>query len=96
MNKISTRILTASALAAFVVLGSGCATTGQLDEVRAMAEEAKQAAAQAASNASAAGSKADAAAMKADEAMNAAGSAQKCCQANSEKMNRMFEKAMTK
>lgn len=96
MNIQKSKILLATAMAAFVVLGSGCATKGELAEVRAMAESAQQEAASAASAAAAAESSAKAASMKADDAQNAAGAAQKCCQANSEKMNRMFEKAMTK
>lgn len=92
----SSKILLVSAMAAFVVLGSGCATKGQLEEVRALAASAQKSAEQAVTTASAADSKASAAAQKADQAADAAGAAQKCCQANSEKMNRMFEKAMTK
>ncbi len=82
---------------------SGCVTTGDLEEVRAMAEQAAQdaAAAQQAANAAerkataaqSTASEANARATRAEEAANAA---EQCCKANTERMNRMFEKSMQK
>jgi ABC-type nitrate/sulfonate/bicarbonate transport system substrate-binding protein len=68
-----------SALGAVVLLSggllSGCASTDQLNEVRAIAERADQ---------------------KASKAMEAAQDAQACCNANSEKYNKMYQKMMSK
>jgi hypothetical protein len=74
----------ASALAVTVML-SGCATDQMKKDIadtRAMAEQAQ--------------SSADQAQSTADAAMRSASEAQACCDANSEKIDRMFRKAMTK
>ena len=99
-------LVNAATLAAvFMVLGScaSCVTTEQLAEVRAIAENAQSAASGAAEAASNAGSSADQATAAANEAMGAAKSAQEaadaanaCCNENSSKLDRMFEKAMQK
>ena len=85
-----------------MILG-GCATVEQLNEVRAIAESAQSAANSAGSAASSAASAADSAAAAANQAMEAAGSAQSaadaamaCCNENTSKLDRMFEKAMAK
>ena len=73
-------------------LVSGCATDElkkELADVRAQAEQAN-------TNAMAAQRSADAAQTRADEAMAAANEAKACCEANSEKIDRMFRKAMMK
>ena len=88
--------------AVLMVLG-GCATVEQLNEVRAIAESAQSAANNAASAAGSASSAADSAAAAANQAANAAAEAQSaadaamaCCNENTSKLDRMFEKAMQK
>ena len=90
-------------LAAVMMILGGCATVEQLNEVRAIAESAQSAANSAGSAASSAASAADSAAAAANQAMEAAGSAQSaadaamaCCNENTSKLDRMFEKAMAK
>ena len=90
-------------LAAVMMILGGCATVEQLNEVRAIAESAQSAANDAGSAASSAASAADSAAAAANQAMEAAGSAQSaadaamaCCNENTSKLDRMFEKAMAK
>ena len=89
--------------AAILMILGGCATVEQLNEVRAIAENAQSAADSAASAASSAASAADGAAAAANQAANAASEAQSaadaamaCCNENSSKLDRMFEKAMQK
>ena len=88
--------------AVLMVLG-GCATTEQLNEVRAIAESAQSAANSAGSAADSAASAANSAAAAANQAMEAAQAAQSaadasmaCCNENTSKLDRMFEKAMQK
>ena len=88
--------------AVLMVLG-GCATTEQLNEVRAIAESAQSAANSAGSAADSAASAANSAAAAANQAMDAAQAAQSaadasmaCCNENTSKLDRMFEKAMQK
>ncbi len=79
-----TAVIAAAVLAASTLL-SGCATDQMKEDIaeaRAMAEEAN--------------TKADAASAKADMAMDTAQDSQACCNANSEKLDRMFRKAMMK
>jgi hypothetical protein len=93
-------------IGAVVIAGAlmgGCATTEQLNEVRAIAEQAQSAASAAQSTADsalaaaqAATASAEAADAKASEALAAANEANNCCQVNSEKIDRMFEKVMQK
>ena len=89
--------------AALLMLLGGCATVEQLNEVRALAESAQSAANSAGSAADAAASAANNAAAAANQAMDAATSAQSaadsamaCCNENTSKLDRMFEKAMAK
>jgi len=80
-----TAVLAAAAVLAASTLLSGCATDQMKQDIaaaKAMAEEAN--------------AKADAASAKADMAMDTAQGAQACCDANSEKVDRMFRKAMMK
>jgi hypothetical protein len=82
----------AAAVLAASTLISGCATEQMKQDVadaKTMAAEAKAAAEQAQSSA-------DSAASQADMAMDAARGAQACCDANSERVDRMFRKAMMK
>lgn len=97
--------------ALMMVIGlSGCASTDSVKKAQATADEAKSLAQQAASDASAAKSTADTAASAAadakrmaanaqntaNSAAQAAAAAQSCCDANSEKLERMFKKSMSK
>jgi F0F1-type ATP synthase epsilon subunit len=89
--------------AAILMILGGCATVEQLNEVRAIAENAQSAASSAASAASSAASAADSATSTANSAASAASAAQSaadaalaCCNENSSKLDRMFEKAMQK
>jgi len=97
--------------ALMMVIGlSGCASTDSVKKAQATADEAKSLAQQAASDASAAKSASDTAASAAadakrmaanaqntaNSAAQAAAAAQSCCDANSEKLERMFKKSMSK
>jgi|GEM_PF-2283776 len=99
-------------LATFLAVGTlqGCASTGELANVKAIADQALQTAQQADKNAAAANSAARAAADKADSAMakaeqadqKADGAVAKADQAlqeskdTNEKVDRMFQKSMKK
>ncbi|MCP5423940.1 MAG: hypothetical protein H6970_02560 [Gammaproteobacteria bacterium] len=79
-------------LAVFVLvagLGAGCATTSDLEEVRAEARQAQ-------ATANDAKSTADSALATATEARSAANEAMSCCQANTERLNRVFRRSMYK
>lgn len=91
--------------AAVLVIGlaSGCANTEALDEVRATADAAARDAAAAKSAAEAARAAADSASRAAasaqstaDRALSAANAAQSCCDANRDRLERMFQKSMSK
>lgn len=83
-------------LVMIVGLASGCATTEHVNRVEASAAQAQQAASDAAAKADRALQSAQEAAAKADRALQAAEDAKTCCQQNSEKINRIFEKSMQK
>ncbi|MEM7281856.1 MAG: alanine-zipper protein [Pseudomonadota bacterium] len=103
MTKLVQRTLGLALCLAFV---SGCASTSlqdAVDEAKAAAEAARAAAASAQSDAQAASSSANearnmaaAAQRTADAAQAAAADAKMCCDANSEKLDRMFKNAMSK
>ena len=91
--------------AAALVLGvaSGCSNTTLLEEVRATANSAAADAAAAKSAAEAARAAADRASQQAasaqstaSQALSTANSAQSCCDANTERLERMFQKSMSK
>ena len=82
-------LLRASFIALALAVMNGCATTQQLDEVRAIAEGAR-------SSASNASSQASSALSTANQALDAARAAQDCCDANTSKIDRAFEQAMQK
>jgi hypothetical protein len=94
MNKT---VLRATGLAlAIAALAGGCATTEQIAEIRSMAERAQSAA-------DAAGQRADSALSTANEALetarraeSTAQSAMDCCNQNSSRLDKMFEKVMQK
>jgi hypothetical protein len=103
MKHFYSRALTMGVLAASVAVGAGCATSGSLEEVRAMAEEAKSAAESAQQSADQAQSAADSAQQTADDAMSTAeaasqtaSEAQACCEANTERLDRMFSRSQQK
>lgn len=75
---------------------SGCVTTEQLAAVEAIAKGAQAAADRAASSADNAMAAANRAMDAAEGAQSAADAAAACCNENSSKLDRMFEKAMQK
>lgn len=103
MNKKIETAMKAGAIAIALAIASGCATQSALDEVKATADRALSEAQAAKSSADAASRAANdakqmaaAAQSAADQAGRAAQAAQACCNRNSEKIDRMFEKAQRK
>lgn len=96
MSVKTARVLTALMAAMFITLGAGCATTDQIEEIRNMAQDAKGTADRAERTAKRAEATANNAQRQAEQALQAANEAQACCTANTEKLNRMFKKSMTK
>jgi murein lipoprotein len=103
MKHVISRAMNIGVLTAAVAVAAGCATSGSLEEVRAMAKEAQSAAETAQQSADQAQSTADGAQQTADEAMStaesasqAASEAQSCCDANTERLDRMFNRAQQK
>jgi hypothetical protein len=106
-KNLMTNILKVGVAAAVIALGAGCTDlkplqaevdslksqvaklSGDLDGVKTSADGASRAAA-------AAQQAATSAQNTANQAASAAQAAQQCCDANSEKLNRMFEKSMSK
>lgn len=101
MNK---NILKIGAVALVLGMASGCATdSAALTEVRATAAQAAQDAAAAKAAAEAARAAADRASQQAasaqstaSQALTTANSSQSCCDANTERLERMFQKSMSK
>ena len=89
-KRTSTTVRTLAVAAALAVL-SGCATVTQEDFDALKAEVATLKA-----DTAAATSQATDARFLAEKAMDASRTANSCCAANTERMDRMFEKAMTK
>ncbi len=96
-------VLKVGAAALIVGLASGCANTAGLDEVRATANQAAADAAAAKTAAEAARAAADRAAQQAasaqstaSQALQQANSAQSAADANTERLERMFQKSMSK
>lgn len=103
-------LMTLGAAALIVGMTAGCATNGSVQEVRAIAEAAQRSAeaaqrtaadAQKTANrsqqaAAEAQTSADRAQASADQAAVAAGDANKCCAANTERLDRVFEKSQRK
>jgi hypothetical protein len=106
-KNLMTNILKVGVAAAVIALGAGCTDlkplqaevdslksqvaklSGDVDSAKASADGASRAAA-------AAQQAATSAQNTANQAASAAQAAQQCCDANSEKLNRMFEKSMSK
>lgn len=95
MNKRRLISLQAVGFAAALMLG-GCATTDQLNELRAEVEAAQRSADAAQTSANNAQASADGAQQSANQALQAAADAQACCNANTERLNRAFERLMLK
>ncbi len=97
------KVLKVGAIALVLGVASGCASTSAIDQAQATADSAARDAAAAKSSAEAARAAADSAAQAAsnaqstaDRALSAATGAQACCDANRDRMERMFEKSMSK
>jgi outer membrane murein-binding lipoprotein Lpp len=90
------RLMTVTLVAMFIGLSAGCASNTEIEEIRSMAREAKGAADRAERTAKRAESRATEAQRQAEQAMTAANAAQACCTANTEKLDRMFKKSMSK
>ena len=90
-------LIQVSTLALALALLGGCAATpDQISEIRSMAEDAQATANNASRQASSALSVANEALDTARQADSKANNALECCNANSSKIDRMFEKAMRK
>ena len=103
MNKRIAKLTAVASVAALVTLGAGCASTDDLNALRADLESlrgaagaAQETAAGAVQDAEAARAEAGQATRTANRALSAAREAQTCCAANSEKIERMFKKSMMK
>ena len=103
MNTRIAKLTAVASVAAVVTLGAGCASTDDLNALRAdvtslqSAASAAQATADGAvMDAESARAEAGQAARTANRALSAAREAQTCCAANSEKIERMFKKSMMK
>jgi murein lipoprotein len=89
MKKRLVQLVKFSALVLPLSLAVGCATTADLEKVKAIATDAKQSADQAGQTASEAKSMASQAMQKADES-------KACCDDVNQKIDRMFHKSMRK
>lgn len=96
-------VLKATAVVLVLGLASGCASTDRFDQMQATVDSASRDAAAAKSAAEAARAAADSAAQSAaaaqstaDRAMSAASEAQSCCDANRDRLERMFQRTMSK
>ena len=83
------------AIATALVLG-GCASTEEIKKLRAEVEGVKGTAEAAQTSANNAQASADRAQKTASQALQAARDAQACCDANTERLNRAFERSMLK
>ncbi len=86
----------ATVLAVSVGLTAGCATTGDLERVEGIANNALSTAQAAQQTAGAAQAAADNAASVSTEAKADADAAQLCCTETSDKIDRMFQRSMQK
>ena len=103
MNKRIARLTAIASISAVVTFGAGCASTDDLNTLRAdietlrgAASAAQETATGAVQDAEAARAEAGQASRTANRALSAAREAQTCCAANSEKIERMFKKSMMK
>ncbi len=86
----------ATVLAVSVGLTAACATTGDLERVEGVANNALSTAQAAQQTAGAAQAASDSAASVATEAKSDADAAQLCCTETSDKIDRMFQRSMQK
>ena len=93
---MQSNILKVSLLAISVGLIGGCADTTKMTEIEAMASSAMEKATDAYNLAQIANTTASEASYAASEASDKATAALECCNANSQKLDRMFQKAMMK
>ncbi len=103
MKKRIARLTAATGIAAVVTLGAGCASTddlnalrADLDTLRGETSAVQDTATGAVQDAEAARAEAGQATRTANRALSAAREAQACCAGNSEKIERMFKKSMMK
>ncbi|MDH3977416.1 MAG: Lpp/OprI family alanine-zipper lipoprotein [Gammaproteobacteria bacterium] len=92
-----------SAVALAMLFAAGCASTGTVDDLNSRIEAMEASVANAASAADAASASASEARQMAsgaqstaNQALNAANQGQACCDATNEKIDRMFQKGMSK
>lgn len=90
------KIIKVSVLALSLAMLGGCADMAQINEAKAAAEAAMAKATDAYNLATTGHSIASEAAYAAQQAQSTADAALECCTANSQKLDRMFEKAMMK
>lgn len=93
---MQTKLIKVSVLALFIGLVGGCADMSQIDEAKAAAAAANARADDAYNLAQIAHTIASEAAYNGDQAQAAAEAALACCNDNSSRLDRMFEKAMMK
>ena len=93
---MKTKLLKISILALSIGLFGGCADTTQIDAVKATADAAMAKATDAYNLAQNAHTVASEAAYAADKASKDAQAALACCNENSKRLDKMFEKAMQK
>ncbi|HET6629406.1 MAG TPA: Lpp/OprI family alanine-zipper lipoprotein [Woeseiaceae bacterium] len=96
-------LLKVSAIALVLGMAGGCANQEEQDAVQSTVDQAARDAAEAMSAAEAARAAADSAAQAAreaqqtaEEALAAAEEAQSCCEANRDRLERMFQQSMSK
>ena len=101
MSKTFQTVIKGSAVALVIMLTAGCAaqskeTNAQLEQLTADVARAQSAADAAGASAAEARQMASGAQSTANQALNAANQAQACCDATNEKVDRMFQKGMSK
>ena len=93
---MQSKIIKVTLLAVSLGMLGGCATTEQLEEAKAMASASMEKANDAYNLAQIANTTASEASYAAQQAQATAQSALECCNDNSSKLDRMFQKAMMK
>jgi hypothetical protein len=101
MSKKFQTVIKGSAVALIVILTAGCATqsketTASLEQIAGDVARAQSAADAAGASAAEARQMASGAQSTANQALNAANQSQACCDATNEKVDRMFQKGMSK
>ena len=101
MSKTFQTVIKGSAVALVIMLTAGCAaqskeTKAELEQLTANIARAQSAADAAGASAAEARQMASGAQSTANQALNAANQAQACCDATNEKVDRMFQKGMSK